>query len=164
SRVFFPVLMERPFAASYASILFSSPNGKYFYGLCILGWVAGLVYAAGRLRVLVVAGSAAFIFFVLYVLAYMLLDVTWWLPLPFYVELSLAALFMVSAFAGLWSAGQSIVTRIRLPSVTIPSVTIPSVRIPYRAINVRLLAVRAWVLFLLGSAGQSIVARIRLPS
>src|SRR5262245_9555001 len=164
SRVFFPTLMERPFAPSYASILFTSPNGKYFYGLCLLGWIVGLVSAAGRVRVLVVAGSAAFAFFVLYVLAYMLLDVTWWLPLPFYVEHSLAPLFMVSAFAGLWSAGQSIVTRIRLPSVTIPSVTIPSVRIPYRAINVRLLAVRAWVLFLLGSAGQSIVARIRLPS
>jgi hypothetical protein len=73
-------------------------------------------------------------------------------------------LFMVSAFAGLWSAGQSIVTRIRLPSVTIPSVTIPSVTIPSGVINVRLLAVRAWVLFLLGSAGQSIVKRIRLRS
>jgi len=90
--------------------------------------------------------------------------VTWWLPLPFYVEHSLAPLFMVSAFAGLWSAGQWIVTRLGLPSVTIPSVTIPSVTIPSRAINVRLLAVRAWILFLLGSAGQSIVARIRLPS
>jgi hypothetical protein len=154
ARVFFPALMERPFAPSYASILFSSPNGKYLYGLCLLGWVVGLVSAAGRVRVLVVAGSVAFAFFVLYLLAYMLLDVTWWLPLPFYVEHSLAPLFMVSAFAGLWSAGQSIVTRIGLPSVTIPS----------RAINVRLLGVRAWVLFLLGSAGQSIVTRIRLPS
>jgi hypothetical protein len=163
SRVFFPAL-ERPFAPSYASILFSSPNGKYFYGLCVLGWIVGLVYAAGRIRVLVVAGSAAFGFFVSYVLAYMLLDVTWWLPLPFYVEHSLAPLFMVSAFAGLWSAGQSMVTWIRLPSVTIPSVTIPSVTIPSRAINVRLLAVRAWVLFLLGSAGESIVTRIRIPS
>jgi hypothetical protein len=161
SRVFFPGLpgMERPFAPSYASILFSSPNGKYLYGLCLLGWIVGLVSAVGRVRVLVVAGSAAFVFLVSYVLAYILLDVSWWLPLPFYVEHSLAPLFMVSAFAGLWSAGQSIVTRIGLPSVTIPSVTIPS-----RAINVRLLAVRAWVLFLLGSAGQSIVTRIRLPS
>src|SRR5262245_5874749 len=159
ARVFFPALMERPFAPSYVSILFSSPNGKYLYGLCLLGWAVGLISAVGRVRVLVVAGSVVFVFFVLYLLAYMLLDVTWWLPLPFYVEHSLAPLFMVSAFAGLWSAGQSIITRIRLPSVTIPSVTIPS-----RAINVRLLAVRAWVLFLLGSAAQSIVTRIRLPS
>jgi hypothetical protein len=164
SRVFFPALMERPFAPSYASILFTSPNGKYLYGLCLLGWIVGLVSAAGRVRVLVVAGLAAFAFFLLYLLAYMLLDVTWWLPLPFYVEHGLAPLFMVSAFAGLWSAGQSIVTRIRVSSVTIPSVTIPSVTIPSRAINVRLLAVRAWVLFLLGSAGQSILTRIRLPS
>src|SRR5262249_61351587 len=96
----------------------------------------------------------AFTFFVLCVLAYMLLDVTWCLPLPFYVEHSLAPLFMVSAFAGLWTAGQSIIPRIRLPSVTIPR----------SAINVRLLAVRSWILFLLGSAGQSILMRIRLPS
>src|SRR5262245_29525401 len=157
SRVFFPALMERPFAPSYASILFTSPNGKYLYGLCLLGWVSGLVSAAGRVRVLVVAGSAAFAFFVLYLLAYMLLDVTWWLPLPFYVEHSLAPLFMVSAFAGLWSAGQSIIPRIRLPLVTIPP-------IPPGAINARLLAVRSWILFLLGSAGQSIITRIRLPS
>src|SRR5262249_60593552 len=100
SRVFFPVLMERPFAPSYASILFSSPNGKYFYGLCVLGWIVGFVYAAGRIRVLVVAGSAAFAFFVLYVLAYMLLDVTWWLPLPFFFVHSLAPLFLMSALRG----------------------------------------------------------------
>src|SRR5215813_1427718 len=149
ARVFFPALMERAFAPSYASILFSSPNGKYFYGLCLLGWVVGLVSAAGRVRVLVVAGSAAFAFFVLYLLAYMLLDVTWWLPLPFYVEHSLAPLFMVSAFAGFWTAGQSIITRTRLSLRTIR----PS------AINGRLLAVRAWILFFVGSAGQSIIPR-----
>jgi hypothetical protein len=157
SRVFFPALMERPFAPSYASILFTSPNGKYLYGLCLLGWVVGLVSAAGRVRVLVVAGLAAFAFFVLYLLAYMLLDVTWWLPLPFYVEHSLAPLFMVSAFAGLWSAGQSIVTRIGLPSVTIPSVTIPSVTIPSRAIKARRLAARPWILFLAGLAALMLV-------
>src|SRR5262249_46655335 len=76
-----------------------------------------------------------------------------WLPLPFYVEHSLAPLFMVSAFAGFWTAGQSIITRTRLSLRTIR----PS------AINGRLLAVRAWILFFVGSAGQSIIPRIRLP-
>ena len=152
SRVFFPARMERPFAPGYASMLFTSPNGKYLYGLCLLGWVVGLASAAGRVRVLVVAGSAAFAFFVLYLLAYMVLDVTWWLPLPLYVEHSLAPLFMVSAFAGLWSGGQLIVTRIRVPSVTIPSLTIPS-----RAINARRLAPRSWILFLAGLAALLLV-------
>jgi hypothetical protein len=153
SRVFFSTLLERTFAPVYASIFFSSPNAKYYYGLCVLGWGVGLVSAAGRVRLLVVAGSAAFAFYVLYVLAYILPDVTWWLPLPFYVEHSLAPLFMVSAFAGFWTAGPSIVTRTRLSVRTIRR----------SAINVRLLAVRAWVLFLVGSAGQSIIPRIRLP-
>jgi hypothetical protein len=155
SRVFFPGLpgMERPFAASYVSILFSSPNAKYFYGLCLLGWIIGPVFAVGRGRVLVVAGAAAFIFFVLYALAYTVLDVTWWLPLPFYVEYCLTPLFIVSAFAGLWNAGQWIITRILPMGTILPAAT-----------NVWILSARAWILFLLGSAGQSIVTRIRLPS
>jgi hypothetical protein len=159
SRVFFPALMDRPFAPSYVSILLTSTNGKYFYGLCLLGWIAGLVSAVGRVRVLVVAGSAAFVFFVFYVLAYTLLDVRWWLPLPFYVEHSLAPLLMVSAFAGLWSAAQSISTAKSILARIRPSIG----TIPRSAINVRVLAVRTWILFLVGSAGKSIITRIRVP-
>jgi len=68
SRVYFSVLVERAFAPSFASSLFSSPYAKYYYGLCLLGWIVGLVSAVGRVRVLVVAGSAAFVFLVSYVI------------------------------------------------------------------------------------------------
>jgi len=147
SRVYFSDLVERAFAPSYVSILFSSPYAKYYYGLCILGWAIGLVFAVGRVRVLVVAGSAAFAFLALYMLAYLLLDMTWWLPLPFYVEHSLFPLLMVSAFAGLWSTGQSIIPRIRLSLGTAPP----------RATNVRRLATRAWIVFLAGLVAVALV-------
>ena len=52
------------------------------------------VFPVRRARVLVATGSATFVFFLFYALAFILLDVTWWLPLPFYVEHSLAPLFM----------------------------------------------------------------------
>jgi hypothetical protein len=143
ARVYFSALLERPFAPTYTSMLLSSPYAKYFYGLCMLGWTAGLIVTVGRARVLVVTGSASFLFFLLYALAFILLDVSWWLPLPFYIEHSLAPLFMVSAFAGCWSATQSVVTRIRLSSPGI--------------VSARRLAVRAWIPFLAGLVAVLVV-------
>ena len=89
-------------------MLFFSPNAKYFYGLCILGWAIGLIFARGRVRVLVVTGVAAFGYYLLYMMAFVLLDVTWWLPMPVYIEHCLAYLFIASAVAGYWSAVRSI--------------------------------------------------------
>jgi hypothetical protein len=108
TRVYFSEAAVRAQSIGYGSILFTSPNAKYFYGLCILGWAIGLMLARGRVRVLVAAGTAAFGFYVLYALAYLLLDVTWWLPLPVYVEHCLPYVFLASAVAGYWSVLQSI--------------------------------------------------------
>ncbi len=112
TRVYFSEAAVRAQSIGYGSILFVSPNAKYFYGhfygLCILGWAIGLMLAQGRVRVLVAAGAAAFGFYGLYALAYLLLDVTWWLPLPVYVEHCLPYLFLASAVAGYWSVLQSI--------------------------------------------------------
>src|SRR5260221_4807335 len=108
TRVYFSEAAVRAQSIPYSSILFTSPNAKYFYGLCILGWAIGLMFARGRMRVLVAAGTAAFGFYALYALAYLLLDVTWWLPLPVYIEHCLAYLFIASAVAGYWSALRSI--------------------------------------------------------
>src|SRR5258708_30326731 len=85
-----------------------SPNVEFFYGLCILGCVIGLVLARGRVPVFVAGGVAAFGFYLLYLMAYVLLDVVWWLPVPFNIEHSLVYLFTASAVAGYWSAVQSI--------------------------------------------------------
>jgi hypothetical protein len=108
ARVFFSEASERGFNFVYGSTVFISPNAKYFYGLCILGWALGLALARGRVRVLVMAGLAAFGFYFLYLMAFVLLDVVWWLPVPFNIEHSLAYLFIASAVAGYWSCLQSI--------------------------------------------------------
>jgi hypothetical protein len=108
ARVYFSEVSERPFIIGYGSILLISPNAKYYYGLCIVGWAIGLIFARGRVRVLVAAGTAAFGFYALYALAFLLLDVTWWLPMPVYIEHCLAYLFIASAVAGYWSALRSI--------------------------------------------------------
>jgi hypothetical protein len=113
ARVFFSEVSERVFSIGYASMLFFSPNAKYFYGLCILGWAIGLVLARDRVRVLVVTGVAAFGYYLLYMMAFVLLDVTWWLPIPFDIEHSLGCLFIASAVAGYWSCLQSIAASAR---------------------------------------------------
>src|SRR5258708_16746014 len=108
ARVYFSEVSERPFIIGYGSILLISPDAKYHYRLCIVGWAIGLIFARGRVRVLVAAGTAAFGFYALYALAFLLLDVTWWLPMPVYIEHCLAYLFIASAVAGYWSALRSI--------------------------------------------------------
>src|SRR5712691_8730260 len=91
ARVYFSAASERAFSIGYASMLFFSPNAKYFYGLCILGWAIGLILARGRVRVLVAAGAAGFGYYLLYM--------TWWSPVPFNIYFSLACLFIASAVA-----------------------------------------------------------------
>jgi hypothetical protein len=116
----FSPALEREYHIGSASILFTSPNAKYYYGLCILGWTIGIISARGRVRVLVATGAAAFGFYLLYTFGFVLLDVNWWLPLPFYVEHCLAYLFMPSAIAGYWSALQAICLPARAASVRTP--------------------------------------------
>jgi len=118
ARVYFSEAAVRAHSIGYGSILLVSPNAKYFYGLCILGWALGLVLARGRVRVLVAAGTAAFGLYVLYALAYLLLNVNWWLPIPVYIEHCLPYLLMASAVAGYWSALQWIAAFGR-PSATL---------------------------------------------
>src|SRR5262249_16883987 len=104
ARVWFSDALAYVPQAFLASIVFISPNtmGPY-YGLCALGWVLGLLFARGRVRVLVVAGLLSFVFIVAYGATFLLM-LKWWLPLPLYVEHSLFPLFTTSAIAGYWAA------------------------------------------------------------
>jgi hypothetical protein len=147
ARVYFSAVSERGFSIGYASMLFFSPNAKYYYGLCILGWAIGLILARGRVRVLVATGVAAFGYYLLYMMAFVLLDVTWWLPIPFDIEHSLAYLFIASAVAGYWSGLQSIAAFAR-PSARLESLGGAIVWRP---------AWRVWVGFLAGLFAVTLV-------
>jgi len=89
-----------------ASAIFYSPFMKYFYFICALGWLLGLLTLHGRARVLVIVGMASCGALLAEVLIYLLLqqNAPWSLPLPVYVEQSLFPLFLISAVTGYWGA------------------------------------------------------------
>jgi hypothetical protein len=101
-RVQFPAVGDRVRFPGYeASVLFYSPNMKYFYLVWALGWLLGLLTLRGRARVLVVAGMVTCGALVAEIVVYLLLqNASWSFPLPVYAEQSLFALFLVSAVAG----------------------------------------------------------------
>ena len=97
--------------AFLSSIVFISPktSGSY-YAICTVGWLLGILFARGRVRVLVMAGLVSFGFIVVYGGTFLLMR-KWWWPLPLYIEHSLFPLFTTAAIAGYWSA----LGMIRLP-------------------------------------------------
>src|SRR5262249_59473386 len=104
ARVWFCEALAYVPQAVLASIVLISPTtiGPY-YGICLLGWLLGILLARGRMRVLAVAGLASFVFIVAYGTTFLLM-LKWWLPLPLYVEHSLFPLFTTAAVACYWVA------------------------------------------------------------
>src|SRR5262245_28217786 len=104
ARVWFSDALAYVPQAFLASIVFISPKtaGSY-YGLCAVGWLLGLLFARGRVHVLVMAGLVSFVFSAAYSATFSLM-VKWWLPLPLYVEHSLFPLFTTAAIAGYWAS------------------------------------------------------------
>src|SRR5215831_1413820 len=104
TRVWFSDALAYVPQAFLASIVLISPStmGPY-YGLCALGWVLGLLFARGRVRVLVMVGLVSFAIVVAYGGTFLLV-LKWWLPLPLYIEHSLFPLFTTAAIAGYWAA------------------------------------------------------------
>src|SRR5262249_38373118 len=76
---------------------------------CALGWLLGLFTLAGRPRVLALAATVAFGFYLLYGAAFLLLNVPWTAPIPTYVEQCLLPLYLAAAVAGYWGAGRFVV-------------------------------------------------------
>jgi hypothetical protein len=110
ARVQLSELLSRPPSLPFASFLFSQAVAVFYYFICILGWFSGLsVLRRGRIRILVVAGVASFLFLVGYTAGFLSLLSNWWLPLPIYVEHSLFPLFTTSAIAGVWAGLRVIV-------------------------------------------------------
>ena len=103
ARVQFAQTLDRLRGPELVSAMTYSPNMKYLYVACALGWLIGLTTLRGRARVLVVAAAAAFVVWVLYSLVYLLLlNATWVPPIPLYLEQCLLALYLAAAIAGYW--------------------------------------------------------------
>src|SRR5262249_19189919 len=114
ARVQFPALADRPRMFEFVSTAFYSPSTKYFYLFCALGWLLGLFTLTGRPRVLALAATAAFGTYLIYGIAFLLLNVPWTAPIPTYVEQSLLPLYLVAAVAGYWGAVRFVVATSRV--------------------------------------------------
>jgi hypothetical protein len=105
ARVQFPEVLDRVRGPGLASALFYSPNMKYYYLACALGWLLGLLALRGRSRLFAAAGAVSCVVYVAYSVLYLLLlNGTWVLPIPTYLEQCLFPLFVTTAVAGYWGA------------------------------------------------------------
>src|SRR5262245_43420248 len=119
ARVQFPEVLDRERGPGLASALSYSPNMKYYYLACALGWLLGLLALRGRSRLFAAAGAVSCAAFFVYSVFYLLLlNGTWVLPIPTYVEQCLFPLLVATAAAGYWgvlsgvaSAGAGIVAK-----------------------------------------------------
>jgi hypothetical protein len=119
ARVQFPEVLDRERGLGLASALSYSPNMKYYYLACALGWLLGFLILRGRSRLFAAVGAVSCAAYVVYSVLYLLvLNGTWVLPIPTYVEQCLFPLLVTTAAAGYWgtlsaaaSASVGIVTR-----------------------------------------------------
>jgi hypothetical protein len=124
ARVQFPEVLDRVRGPGLASALSYSPTMKYYYLACALGWLLGLLTLRGRSRLFPAAGAVSCAAYVVYSVLYLLLlNGTWVLPIPIYVEQCLFPLLMTTAAAGYWgavsaaaSASAGIITRAVSPA------------------------------------------------
>jgi hypothetical protein len=105
ARVQFPEVLDRVRGPGLASALSYSPNMKYYYLACALGWLLGLLTLRGRPRLFAAAGAVSCAAYAVYSVLYLLLlNGTWVLPIPTYVEQCLFPLLVTTAAAGYWGA------------------------------------------------------------
>ena len=101
ARAQYAAVVDRPRMPQYVSAMTYSPNMKYFYFACALGWLFGFVFLRGRARVLVLAAAAAFVAWAAYATVYLLfMNAPWVAPLPIYLEQCLFPLYVAGAAAG----------------------------------------------------------------
>src|SRR5262245_47654209 len=105
ARVQFPAVADRPRMVEFVSTVFVSPNTKYFYLACGLGWLLGIALLRARARLLCVAAAASFVCFLPYSAVYLLLEgAPWTPPIPIYVEQCLLPLYLAAGVVGYWGA------------------------------------------------------------
>jgi hypothetical protein len=116
ARVQFPAVADRPRMVEFVSSVFLSPNTKYLYIACALGWVLGIALLRARARLLCLAAMVSFLCFLAYSVVYLLLEgVPWMPPIPIYVEQCLLPLYLAAGIAGYWG-GLRVAAQIRFPT------------------------------------------------
>src|SRR5262249_1915598 len=115
ARVQFPAVSDRPRMVEFVSTVFVSPNMKYFYLACALGWLLGIALLRARARLLCVAAAVSFVCFLAYGVVYLLLEGAPWMPpIPIYVEQCLLPLYLAAGVAGYWAVLQAAARKLPL--------------------------------------------------
>jgi hypothetical protein len=141
---FSDVLFYKPQRAITSIVLNFPEYTVPHYVFCVGGWLLGLVFASGRVRILVIAAVASFGLLLAYDTAF-LQSSRWWLPIPIYVEHSLFPIFTIAAIGGYWGTLQPIVNltsavlhkvRGRITSVKLEKASMPAAgpRMSYRSL------------------------------
>jgi hypothetical protein len=105
ARFQFPAVADRPRMVEFVSTVFVSPNTKYFYLACALGWLLGIALLRARARLLCVAAAVSFVCFLAYSAVYLVLEgAPWTPPIPIYVEQCLLPLYLAAGVVGCWGA------------------------------------------------------------
>jgi len=109
ARVQYAAVLDRPRSFGLVSAAAYSPNMRYFYLACALGWLLGLLTLRGRPWVLMATAVASFVVYVGYSAVYLLLlNAVWVPPIPTYLEHSLFVLYLAGAVAGYWGVLQTV--------------------------------------------------------
>ena len=139
ARVQFSAVADRPRMFEFVSTAFYSSSTKYFYLCCALGWLVGLVTLTSRPRVFTLAAIGAFVFYLIFGIAFLLLNIPWTAPIPLYVEQSLLPLYLAAAVAGYWGLGRLVVVRLRIRAlVTAQRAFVVLVRLGFTKLALRL--------------------------
>jgi hypothetical protein len=84
----------------FVSILFQSQKAGFIYWLLLCGWVFGLVFAAGKQRLIALTCLIYMLFMFGMGAVYLFLDINWNFPVPMYFEQSVYHLYIVGAVGG----------------------------------------------------------------
>ena len=157
ARVQFAEVLDRVRGPELVSTMSFSWSTKYFYLACVLGWLLGLVMLRGRARWLVASALATCIAWLAYSIVYiLLLNATWVLPIPRYLEHGAFALYLAAAVAGYWSVrirAASELARIVAPLVRHRHAMLPTKSWRLRVAAVALVLLGAVIAAKVGSYG-----------
>jgi hypothetical protein len=122
----------RPQTTDFVSALYDFPEAGRTYAFFLSGWLVGLVLCRGRPRVLVWIAALNFCWLLLYGALYLFSGITWFAPLPIYVEEYTLHIAALGAVAG-WAALVERVVSLRVaPSAAVAAMLVPALIVGYR--------------------------------
>jgi hypothetical protein len=103
-----------------ASSVFNYTETKYVFAILILGWVLGLSFSSGRVRLLPIVAALSFAAQLVFIVIFLFADIRWILPPPSYYQMVFTPFYVIGAgvgYAALLSTVVAWVSRQRKPNL-----------------------------------------------